>query len=330
MVKPRRAIRVAVIGTGYWGKNLVRVFADLGVLAAVCDVNREIAESLAAAHGAELRPLEDILADASIDAVAIAAPAAKHAELARIALTAGKHVFVEKPLALDVVDAEPLIALAREKRRTLMVGHLLQYHPGFRHFKHMIDEGTIGQTQYFYSNRLNLGKIRREEDILWSFAPHDISMILALTGQEPSSVSSIGSAFVTPSVADVTLTHLAFPSGSRAHIFVSWLHPYKEQRLVAVGTEGMLTFDDGLDWDAKVKLYKHRIDWIGGNPVPVKSEGERIPLVESEPLREELEHFCECIETNRTALTDGEEGLRVLRVLQRATESMLQIEENRV
>lgn len=319
-------MRVAVIGAGYWGRNLIRVFAEIGVLAVVCDVNADVATRLAAEYGATARSIEYVLGEPTIDAVAIATPAVEHAALALRALNRGKHVFVEKPMALRVEDAEYLLKVAQEQNLTLMVGHLLQYHPAFLKLKELIAGGVIGIPEYFYSNRLNLGKIRREEDILWSFAPHDISMILSLVGEEPSSVSTIGSSFLSPPIADVTLTHLTFPSGVRGHIFVSWLHPFKEQRLIAIGSEGMIAFDDGLVSPEKVRLYRHSIEWVDDIPAPVKSDGESIEILDSEPLRLELEHFCECVATGATPRTNGEEGIRVLRVLQLATESML--EEN--
>ena len=182
----------------------------------------------------------------SIAAVAIAAPAAHHASLARAALEAGKHVFVEKPLALTLVEAERLCQLAEQRDRCLMVGHLLQYHPAFIALRDLVNRGELGRLQYLYSNRLNLGKVRREEDILWSFAPHDLSMILSLVGQEPTEVSASGAYFLHRTIADVTTTHLAFPGGEQAHVFVSWLHPFKEQKLVAVGDRAMAVFDDSL------------------------------------------------------------------------------------
>jgi len=313
---------LAVIGAGYWGKNLVRVLGELGALAAVCDADEELAAKLARDHGGEGRRLQDVLDDPAITSVAVAAPAALHAELASAALEAGKHVFVEKPLALRVADAIPVVELAESRGLTLMVGHLLQYHPAFLALRDRVAAGVIGKLQYVYSNRLNLGKIRREEDILWSFAPHDLSMILSLVGEEPDRVSCVGSNFLSQDIADVTVTHLGFPSGVRGHVFVSWLHPYKEQRLVVVGSEGMLTFDDGVPLPDKVRFYGHRVDWVDGLPVPVKGIGEPVELPAAEPLRLELEHFLDCVATGKTPRTDGREGLGVLSVLERATSSM--------
>jgi UDP-2-acetamido-3-amino-2,3-dideoxy-glucuronate N-acetyltransferase len=314
---------VGVIGCGYWGKNLARNFQNIGVLRAVCDTNTAAAGEVAELYGVPCLDLPQLLADTGIAAVAIAAPAAQHAELCREALAAGKHVFVEKPISLRTADAEGLCLTARGAGLTLMVGHLLQYHPGFLRLKTLVAEGTIGKLEYLYSNRLNLGKIRREEDILWSFAPHDISMILSLVQSEPDSVETIGGRFLHKSIADVTTTHLKFPGGEQAHIFVSWLHPFKEQKLVVIGDQGMLVFDDGEPWNNKLVLYRHKMEWKNGMPSPVKALPEPVPVQPAEPLDMELRHFLECINTGASPRTDGEEGVRVLRVLEAATASML-------
>ena len=313
---------VAIVGCGYWGKNLVRNFASLGVLGAVVDTDGAVADRFAAEHGVRASSWEEVLADSSIPAVAIATPAVLHATLVRQALAAGKDVFVEKPLALDLTEAEQLCRAAEAGSRILMVGHLLQYHSAFVKLKELVGAGELGRLQYIYSNRVNLGKIRREENILWSFAPHDISMILSLVGVEPSEVTVVGAAYLHEIVADVTVTHLAFPTGARAHIFVSWLHPYKEQKLVAVGDTGMAVFDDGLPWDYKLTVYRHKIEWRNGIPQPAKAEGMPIPIRPTEPLNLECQHFLECLASRETPRTDGREGLRVLRVLQRAQEGL--------
>lgn len=315
---------VAVIGCGYWGRNLVRNFNDLRALAAVCDRNPETLSRISADF-ADATPLDfaSVLTSNDVAAVAIAAPATEHFLLAREALLAGKHVFVEKPLALDVSDAEELCELAERSGLTLMVGHLLQYHPGFVALQRLLHEGGLGRLQYLYSNRLNLGKFRREEDILWSFAPHDISMILSLVGSEPDSVYATGGAYLHKAIADVTTTHLSFPGGERAHIFVSWLHPFKEQKLVVVGDRGMAVFDDSKPWDSKIALYRHRIDWLGGTiPEAVRAEAEYLAVEAAEPLAVECKHFLDCVALGHRPHTDGREGVRVLRVLEQAADSM--------
>ncbi len=314
--------RVAVLGCGYWGKNLVRVFDQLGALAAVHDPEPATAAAMTDAHGVPARAVEELFADSDIHAVAISAPAAQHAAVATSALAAGKHVYVEKPLALDVADAERVCAAADEAKRTLMVGHLLQYHPAFLKLSELVREGALGHLEYLYSNRLNLGRFRREENILWSFAPHDISMILSLVGREPDRVQAIGSWPLHRDVADVTTTHLVFPGGEQAHVFVSWLHPFKEQKLVVVGDRGMAVFDDREPWESKLSLYAHRVDWRDGLPEPVKADAQAIPLKAEEPLEAECRHFLECVATGATPRTDGREGLRVLRVLHAAERSL--------
>lgn len=310
---------VAVVGCGYWGKNLVRNFADLGALAAICDDNTEIVDGLSKTYDVPVRDWANLLDDKEIVAVVLATPAIAHAPMAREALRAGKHVYVEKPIALDLSDAQGLVDLAGETGQILMVGHLLQYHPAFLKLMDMVKGGDIGRLQYIYSTRLNFGKIRREEDILWSFAPHDISMILALIGEEPESVSAVGSSFLHNVICDTTITHLKFPGGQSGHIFVSWLHPFKEQRLVVIGERGMLVFDDSLPWDAKLLHYDHQIRWLDQVPQPIKAEGRPVELEEAEPLRNECAHFLDCIRTGATPRTDGPEGVRVLKVLNAAS-----------
>jgi len=314
--------RVAVLGCGYWGRNLVRVFDQLGALAAIHDPDPATATQMTEAHHVAARSLDEILADPDIDALAIAAPAARHAEVASLGLAAGKHVLVEKPLALHVADAERLCDEAEAAEKVLMVGHLLRYHPAFLRLAELVGEGTLGRLEYLYSNRLNLGRFRREENILWSFAPHDISTILALVGSEPSQVNAVGSWPLHRDVADVTTTHLLFPGGEQAHVFVSWLHPYKEQKLVVVGDRGMAVFDDREPWESKLTLFGHRVEWRDGLPQPVRADGEPVPLKADEPLEAEARHFVECVATGATPRTDGREGVRVLRVLETAERSL--------
>ena len=318
-VSAQQPVRVALIGCGAWGRNLVRTHAALGSLVAVVDPDPAVAAAQAETYGVEARTFEEVLADPSVDAVVVAAPAADHAALAEAALAAGKHCYVEKPLALTVEDAERVVAAAEGAGRVLMVGHLLQYHPAFLRLRELVDAGALGELRYLYSNRLNLGRIRQEENSLWSFAPHDLSMLLSLVGEEPSEVTATGATFLNRGVADVTTTHLAFPSGPRAHVFVSWLHPFKEQRLVAIGTQGMLVFEDSApQWEDKLKIYRHVIDTSGVAPVPKAAEAERITVEKSEPLRNECQHFLDCVANGATPRTDGVEGLAVLNVLRRA------------
>ncbi len=315
---------IAIIGSGYWGRNLVRNYYELGALKLICDKDRGILEDLRAKFpGVEsCLAVSEILARQDIHGVVISTPAETHFSLAHESLLAGKHVFVEKPLVLHESEAEELIALAQEKSLTLMVGHLLQYHPVFVQLRELAASGELGRINYIYSQRLNLGKIRREENILWSFAPHDISMILTLAGEKPESVLATGGNYLHQRIADVTTTHLEFPSGLKAHIFVSWLHPMKEQKLVVVGDRKMAVFDDTKLWQDKLLLYAHQIRWEKNVPVPSKAEPERLDIPEAEPLRLECAHFLHCITTGEQPQTDGHEGLGVLQVLNASQRSL--------
>jgi len=315
---------VAVIGAGYWGNNLVRNFHQLGALKLICDKNETLLDQLKNQYtGVETCfALHDVLAHKDIQGVVIATPAETHYTLTREILLAGKHVFVEKPMALREEEGQELISIASDKNRVLMVGHLLQYHPVFVHLKELVRCGELGRVNYIYSNRLNLGKIRREENILWSFAPHDISMILALAGEEPDSVIATGGNYLHQKIADVTTTHLEFPSGLQAHIFVSWLHPFKEQKLVVVGDRKMAVFDDTQPWTDKLFLYPHQIKWENHIPIPAKAEPERCEIPQAEPLRLECEHFLACLANGQQPVTDGQEGLRVLKILNAGQRSL--------
>ena len=313
---------IAVIGCGYWGKNLVRVFSELGALVAICDSDNDRASQFAQAYKIQDRSWDDVLSDKTIDAVSIATPATTHAELVLEALKSGKHVLVEKPMALDVKQAEMIIKNARTHNRTVMVGHLLQYHPAFCALQHLVTEGRLGKLRYIYSHRLNLGRFRTEENILWSFAPHDISMILSLTGSEPEHVSAVGQSYLGQGIADTTVTHLSFSAGVRAHIYVSWLHPFKEQKLVAIGDKGMAVFDDTQDWDLKLRLYPHVVKQTGGVAVARPADAMDVAVESREPLREECLHFLNCVERGITPRTEAEEGLRVLRVLTTAQQAL--------
>lgn len=315
---------IGVVGCGYWGRNLVRNFSELGCLAGVCDNDVSRTEEMSKKFSVHsVHQLEDMLELPGIQAVAIAAPAARHFELAKKALQAGKDVFVEKPLALRVDEGEELVDLARKHSRVLMVGHLLQYHPAILELRRLVQQGELGKVEYISSSRLNLGKLRTEEDILWSFAPHDISAILYLLNESPEGLAAQGASYLNRQISDVTLTILNFGSGVKAHIFVSWLHPFKEQKLVIVGDRKMAVFDD-TSADKKLVLFPHRIDWVDRVPVARKAEGEVVPLAKQEPLKLECLHFIECVRDRTTPRTDGENGLRVLRILHAAGDSIRQ------
>jgi len=312
---------IAVVGCGYWGKNLVRNFNALGELRMICDATpsgRILAE--------ELAPNAEIVSDfqnvlvSDVRGVAIATPAETHYSLVAQAIQAGKDVFVEKPLALTYEEGVHLVDLAKQHQRMLVVGHVLEYHPAILKLRELIDLGELGKVQYVYSNRLSLGKIRREENILWSFAPHDIAVILRLMGSVPFQVVACGGNYIQPNIADVTITSLLFNNGVRAHIHVSWLHPFKEQRLVVIGSKKMASFDDV---EKKLVLYDQRVDVQEGEPIPVKGDGKEITFTDNEPLRMECQAFLDSIDSRVPAITDGESGLDVLNVLQAAQRSLV-------
>lgn len=312
-------VKVAHVGCGYWGKNLVRNFSELGALAAVVDGHGPTRDAMAKTYGVAGRELADVLDDPAIDAVSIATPAETHAQIALAALARGKHVYVEKPLALTLADCDAMIAAAEKAGRVLMVGHLLQYHPIFVAFAQKVREGLIGELRYVYSNRMSLGKFRTEENALWSLAPHDISMVLRLTGASPTVVTAQGAAYVTPGLADWATVQMVFPGGVRGHVQVSWLHPFKEQRLVAVGSDGMLVFEDSEpDWARKLVHYAHRVDLSGRAPEPVKADAAYLEVARGEPLKAECRHFIDCAANGTQPTTDGREGRAVLDVLSRA------------
>jgi len=310
-------VKVAVIGCGYWGKNLARNFAELGALSAIVDPNPKTAKFHAQAHNVTAMDFETALSDDAIQGVVIAAPAELHKKLALEAIAAGKHVYVEKPLALSVTDGEMMRDAAKSASVTLMVGHLLQYHPIFVALRDMVRDGALGKLRYAYSNRLSMGKFRLEEDAFWSLAPHDVSMLLALFDEAPIEVRGGGLDFITPGIADESRIDMVFPSGGRAHVFASWLHPFKEQRLVVVGDKAMAVFEDSQpEWDKKLVLYKHAVDMSEAVPSPVKADPEYIDVPRGEPLKSECQHFLDCVANGTTPFTDAEEALRVLRVLE--------------
>jgi len=317
-------IKIAVVGSGFWGKNLVRNFHDLGALVAICDSDPQVLATFQDVfQGIPTTQDLDSLLDSSfllVDAIAIATPAATHYSFVKKCLLAGKHVFVEKPLALTEEEGQELVQIAEKNQLTLMVGHILHYHGAVIKLKELIDSGELGKIQYLYSNRLNIGKIRTEENILWSFAPHDISVILMLLNEIPETVCATGGEYLQQQIPDTTLTTLEFPSGVKAHIFVSWLHPIKEQKLVVVGDKKMAVFDDLSE--QKLTLFPHKIEWLKRIPVAAKAEAEVVPVEMEEPLKAECRHFIECVTNGARPFTDGEEGLRVLKVLQASQKSL--------
>jgi UDP-2-acetamido-3-amino-2,3-dideoxy-glucuronate N-acetyltransferase len=317
-----RTPNVAVVGCGQWGKNLVRTFHALGALQWLCDSDpAALQEQAALTPGVRTTTRFDELLAADVQAIVLATPAALHYVGARAALRAGKDVYVEKPLALRYHEGCELVELADSLDRVLMVGHILVYHPAVARLREIVAAEELGRLWYIYSNRLNLGKVRREENILWSFAPHDISVIQSLVGTEPESVFAIGSTYLQSGIADTTVTNLRFADGIGAHIFVSWLHPYKEQRLVVVGEKKMAVFDD-MRPTGKLTIHDTGIRWTDGIPVPRREAETVIEIDPTEPLRLECEHFLNCITLRTAPLTDGVSALSVLRVLEASQRSM--------
>lgn len=311
---------VAVVGCGYWGRNLVRNFDELGSLQMVCDgdaVARDLASQIAP-EARVVSDFHDVLAS-DVDALVIATPAETHYELARQTLESGKDVFVEKPLSLNYDQGRSLVNQAMQNGRILMVGHVLEYHPAVVRLRDLVRSGELGDVYYIYSNRLSLGKVRREENILWSFAPHDVAVILRLLGSEPFEVVACGGSYLQPNIADVTVTNLLFDNGVRAHIYVSWLHPFKEQRMVVVGSKKMASFDDVA---GRLVVYDQRVEIRQGQPAPVRGLGEDVPFSKEEPLKLECQAFLRAIATRDQPLANGESGLRVLSVLQAAQRSL--------
>lgn len=319
-------INLAIIGCGKWGMNHVRtanaVLKDN--LKIVCDYSpnneqkiKEISPSIKFTTN-----LNDVLSDPEINAVIIATPAETHYEIGKKCLENGKNILVEKPITLYSNEAQELIDIAKKKNLKLMVGHVLLYHPAILKIKQMLDSGKIGNLQYIYSNRLNLGTIRSEENILWSFAPHDISVIQYFTENDPVQIFSKGASYVQDEIEDTTITYLKYPGNVNAHIFVSWLNPFKEQRLVVVGDKGMFVFEDSLSTD-KLKYFEKGFQVNEeGQVEKFDKKFEVIPFDEAKPLEEEQKHFYYSVLNNTQPLTDGVHALKVLEILEKAQKDL--------
>jgi predicted dehydrogenase len=321
-------IEVGVVGLGYWGPNLARNFAAIPGCRVrwLCDASEQARTRMAQTipDARATAELDELLADAELDAVVLATPVPTHAALAARVARAGKHCFVEKPLATSAADAEAAVAAAREAGKTLMVGHLLEYHPAVRRLKELVAGGELGPLYYLYGNRLNLGKLRADENALWSLGAHDVSVVLHLIDEEPVECVAHGHSYVREGVEDVVFCYLRFPSGIVAHLHLSWLDPHKERRLTVVGSRRMATFDD-MQLEGKLTVYDK------GFYEDVRSWGEYVarsgeifsPQISSvEPLRVECEHFVECVRTGATPRSDGNSGLRVVRVLEQLQRSL--------
>jgi len=312
--------KIGVIGCGYWGKNLVRVFNELGYLVGVSDTTqngRNTAKEIAPKVKI-LSSLDEML-KMSVDAIVISTPAETHFDLVEQSLKSGKDVLVEKPFAMNKLESEKLVSIASDYQKILMVGHVMEYHPAIVKLNELIIEGILGEVRYVYSNRVSLGKIRREENILFSFAPHDIAVINRLINSTPKFVSTSGGDFLQPNIADVTVSNITYKNGSKAHIFVSWLHPFKEQRLVVIGSENMASFDDV---SKELILYDQKVDINDGVPVPIKGIGKNVTFPDLEPLKEEALGFIDSINTRIQPKTSGIDALKVMDVLDASQKSM--------
>ncbi|MFA6157567.1 Gfo/Idh/MocA family protein [Mesorhizobium sp.] len=310
--------RIAVLGCGYWGSNHIRTLKALGALHAVSDSNRARAEGFASEQDCLAIEPEQLFVRDDIDAIVMALPPQFHADLAVRAVEAGKDVLVEKPIALTVADAERAVRAAKDNGRVFMVGHVLRFHPAFEMLKELIDKGELGEVRYIHSHRLGLGKFHTENDALWDLAPHDLSMILAITGTEPVEVRGEGAALLD-NLSDFAHLHMRFPNGLRSHLFASRLNPYRERRLTVVGTRAMAVFDDVEPWERKLAVYRHAVWQDSGQWAFTTNEPSYVAVAQGMPLTRELEHFIQCIETRAEPRTSGEEAIRVLRILTAGT-----------
>ena len=317
----KNTFKLAVVGCGRWGLNHVRtahkILGSGFALAADISESREKAVADISPNIKFTTDVQSVIKDTAVNSIVIATPAETHFQLAKLALENGKHVLVEKPIALFSTEARELETLAQKHDRILMVGHLLLFHPAIRKIKQLIDEGVLGKLQYIYSNRLNLGTVRKEENILWSFAPHDISVLQYFTGSDPLTVNATGGMFLQPGIHDVTLTTLEYPNNVQAHIHVSWLHPFKEHRLVVIGDKSMVVFEDSKPAE-KLVLYPKGIDWVNGEPIKRDEGFEVVEYKMEPPLDAELTHFQECVINGKQPLSDGENGIKVLEILEEA------------
>jgi UDP-2-acetamido-3-amino-2,3-dideoxy-glucuronate N-acetyltransferase len=317
--------RIAVVGCGAWGKNLVRNFAELGALAAVCDEDHQKAQALALQYKVTALSEREVFSDPSVDAIVLATHAPFHESQAEAALKAGKHVYVEKPIALSVAGAQKLCSLAKTHQRILMVGHILNYHPAFIAIKERLSE--LGLLKHIYANRLGLGRVRRQESVIWDLACHDISLILALAQRMPLQVSATGQSYLAPGKPGSAVLNLTFDRGLTAHIHTSWISPFKEQKLVVVGEKAIAVFDDRKPWAEKLSISKDYLIHKDGQPHANDAfQTQVIPLPESEPLKNECLHFLNSIQRGEEPLTSGEEGLRVTQVLEKAEYSLRESE----
>ena len=315
-------IKVAVIGCGNWGKNLIRVLHGLGSLAAICDLDSARSAQLSQQYDVPSLSFDEILNNKAIAGVFIATPSRTHFDVGLASLKASKHVYIEKPFASTFQQASKLHELANQQQRTLMIGHLLQYHRAFTHMKSLLHDGALGDLQYIYANRFNFGKFPNEESVLMDYAPHDISMILSLVRSMPLTVMASNANHLQHTVSDTSSIQLTFPGNVKAHIFSSWLYPFKEQKMIIVGSKAMAIFEDSQPWESKLRLCPYPAQWVDGLPQPFAPVLENVPVSPAEPLQNECSHFLACIASGEKPLTSSLEGLKVMAVLEAAMQSM--------
>ena len=315
--------KICVVGAGYWGKNHIRTLNELGVLRGIVESNLKLRESLAIQYS-NVPCFEDInlALNEDYDGFTVATPAESHYEIAKMIIMSGKHVLIEKPMTLSVTHSEELVTLSDKFGVNLMVGHVLLFHPAIKKIKELIDKGDIGELQYIYSNRLNLGKVRTEENVFWSLAPHDIAIFQYLTDSFPKNINAKGSVFLQKGIPDSTMTALEYENGIEAHIFVSWLHPFKEHRLVVIGSEAMISFEDSLE-GKPLKLYSKKFDLISGIPEKIDGPVEWVTYEQKKPLTEELKYFLKHMGGNNPKIANGQHGLEVMKILVKASEQLI-------
>ena len=315
--------KICVIGAGYWGKNHIRTLNELGLLGGIVDSDQSLLENFQNKYPSvkTFVNINEVIKE-NFDGFTIATPVKTHYEIAKYLIENGKHVLVEKPITINVREARELKILADKKNVNLMVGHVLLYHPAIQKIKELIDDGKIGKLQYIYSNRLNLGTVRTEENILWSFAPHDISIFQYFIEKLPTEIVSRGGSFLQKNIHDMTMTVLTYPDNVVGHIFVSWLHPFKEHRLIIIGSKGMLSFEDSSK-NKKLLFYEKGIDWIHGKPVMHEGVTENIPYEKSLPLTNELRYFTDRLDGSPIKIANSQSAIEVMKILEKATLSLL-------
>ena len=314
-------MKICVIGAGRWGKNHIRTLSQFGNLGGIVESNSSTLKEFSLKYpGVNLFEKLEPAINLGFDGYVLATPAETHHSLGKQLIKNGCHTLIEKPLALYYEDAEELIKLSKENNVNLMVGHVLLFHPAIQKIKDMIDSGKVGKLQYIYSNRLNLGTIRIHENVFWSFAPHDISIFNYFTDSLPENINSFGGAFIQEGNHDTTITYFEYPNNIKTHIFVSWLHPFKEHRIILIGSKGMISFEDSSE-NKEILFYEKGIDWRDGIPIAKSGPTEKIHYEPKIPLEEELKYFMNHL-NSKIEIASGKCGLEVIRILEKASKTL--------